>query len=186
MTTIIYAAPFDRSQLGQLRLDPDEYNKTFRPSLGIIQPKDGSGQLRLPTTTELGSFCDRLAYRQFEQIGKSGIYRHPAIPELCCVVMLRNGATSVVPGNNVILVTDAVFQWTFFQKGQTSAQDRVRVINGGNPQSALPTPSWVPQPDADRFFAGKLGECGENIAVLNLKRGGTRIPVLPPSTYQAG
>jgi hypothetical protein len=185
MTTILYAAPFDAAQLKQLNLPANEYD-TFRATLGMLQPKNAGGQPRLPAPAELQSFCDRLAHRQFEPVGRSGIYRHPIIPELCCVVMVRGNGATVVPGNNVMLVRGDAFQWTFFQKGKTSAEDRVKVINGGNTASAMPTPIWVPQPEADKFFTEQFARMGENVAVLNLKRGGTRLPNLPPSAYQAG
>lgn len=185
MTTILYAAPFDTAQLKQLNLAANEYDG-FRATLGMLQPKNASGQPRLPSPDELQAFCKHLAYRQFEEVGRSGVYRHPIIPELCCVVMVQNGAATVVPGNNVMLVRGDAFQWTFFQKGKTSAEDRVRVINGGNTASAIPTPMWVPQPDADRFFAEQLVAKGEDPAMLNLTRGGTRLPSLSPSAYQAG
>jgi hypothetical protein len=89
---------------------------------------------------------------------------------------------SLVPGSNVMRVQDTRFQWTFFNPGDK----RVKVINGGAPAMWLPTPTWVPQPDADRFFTEQFARMGENIAVLNLKRGGTRLPNLAPSAYQAG
>lgn len=185
MTTILYAAPFDAAQLKQLKLPANEYD-AFRGSLSALQPKDAGGQPRLPTASELQGFSDRLAYRQFEQVGHSGIYRHPIIPELCCVVMVQNGASTIVPGNNVMLLKHDAFQWTFFQKGQTAERDRVRVINGGNPASVMPTPVWLPQTEADAFFTAQFARMGENIAVLNLKPGGTRIPNLPASAYRAG
>lgn len=185
MTTILYAAPFDATQLNQLGLPTNEYD-AFRTSLGKLQPKDAAGQPRALRAADLQGFADGLSYRQFEQIGNSGIFRHPIIPELCCIVMIKDGATTLVPGNNIMLLGNDCFQWTFFQKGVTTAEDRVKVINGGNSASSLPTPIWVAQPDADRFFAEKIAAAGENVAVLNLKRGGTRIPNLPKSAYTAG
>lgn len=183
MTTILYAAPFDESQLRQLGLPANEYDH-FRASLALLQPKDSNSHPRLPTTQELQSFTDQNAKRHFEQIGATGLYRHPIIPELCCVVEFSSKATSMVPGNNVMLVNDGAFQWTFFQRGQTADQDRVRVLNGGNPSLQFATPNWIPQPEADTVFGNTLAAAGTNIVVLNLKRGGTRIPNLPSQAYR--
>lgn len=187
MTTILYAAPFDAEQLKRLRLpDPQNEYSAFRALLGMLSPKTPAGQPRFPTALELDVFCEKLAHRKFEPVGNTGLYRHATISDLCCMIMEKGNSIHVVPGNNVMMFRGDAFQWTFFQKGATTADDRVKVINGGNASKAMPPPAWVPRADADRIFGEAVQNAGQNIVALNLKRGGTRIPNLPASAYTPG
>ncbi len=189
MDTVIYADAFDGSQQAAVRLPNDEYLKFQKALLAALQPKDASGQRRTLTSQDLTNFSRQFAYRQFENINRTDLYRHPQVFDLCCMVSLAPAQMRIVPGNNVVRISENAFQWTFFRRGTVGhsnpalRDDKVMVLNGGVGSAKFLAPQWVKKDDADSFFTQKMAQAGITPEALKLKRGGTKIPHITPAAY---